>query len=106
MPATEEIVAVHAHICTACHAKGKNVVWVHGDDKAGNVEAHKCPACGTINWKKFLVQPATLPQGATPQQIQTDYNRIMLAVLLLAVLCLVGYFIYLHRDKIVPAVKK
>jgi hypothetical protein len=47
-----------------------------------------------------------LPQGGTQQKIQTDYNRIMLAALLLAVLCLVGYFMYLHRDKIVPAVKK
>jgi hypothetical protein len=50
----EEI--LHAHKCVACEKAGKETVWLHDNEKAGDVAAHKCPVCGSIEWRKHSVE--------------------------------------------------
>lgn len=90
--------AIHAHHCQACSAKGKNVFWIHGDDCKGVLQAHKCPECGTVEWKKALVEPRQLPQ---PKKQDGGFNMdILLGYLVLfAGLALLGYGIYLYVSK-------
>lgn len=48
---------MHAHICQNCLKNGKNTIWVHSDDNAGDIAAHKCPECGVTEWKKASFHP-------------------------------------------------
>lgn len=39
---------MHSHRCKNC-----GVIWHHSDEMRGNVVAHKCPACGKMEWEQF-----------------------------------------------------
>lgn len=89
---------VHAHKCQACAKAGKQVFWIHSDDCKGVVQAHKCPECGTVEWKKALIEPAAVPQppkAAQPNQVDTILGY---AVLLIAA-AMLGYAAYLYYQK-------
>lgn len=58
----ENINTLHAHICTECLKNGVRTVWIHGDCKAGQLDAHICPKCGSTEWKKALVPVTQLPK--------------------------------------------
>lgn len=103
---------VHAHRCEACQKAGKDVFWIHSDDCAMNkndspeeklrkTQAHKCPECGTVNWKKALIEPARMPQR--PQAVQANQVDTILGyvVLLIAVamICYAGYLYYQKKMK-------
>ena len=98
----------HAHICEACHSKGKQVIWIHGDDLKGVEEAHKCPACGTVNWKKFMVEVGSLPNmhgGAQTQQI--DLQRILFTVCFVVITIAMLYVAFIHfKDHKIKLVQK
>lgn len=91
--------AVHAHKCQACAKSGKQVFWIHSDDCKGVVQAHKCPECGTVEWKKALIEPAAIPQK--PQAVQQDNNidTILGYAILLIAVALLGYAAYLYYQK-------
>jgi hypothetical protein len=88
-------VPVHAHRCMACADKGKNVIWIHADTDAGNVALHKCPQCGEVQWKKFLVEPRQLQQ-AQQSQAQVNFETILGYVLVAVALALLGYCAYIY----------
>lgn len=90
--------AIHAHRCEACAANGKQVFWIHGDSCKGILQAHKCPECGTVEWKKALIEPGRLPQ---PKKQESGFNADILLgyIVLLAGLALIGYGIYFYLSK-------
>jgi len=59
---------MHAHKCEFCFKNGKTVIWAHGEKCAGNLEAHKCPVCGNVQWRKYMIAIAELPQARRQQQ--------------------------------------
>lgn len=89
---------IHAHRCEACAAKGKQVFWIHGDTCKGVLQAHKCPECGTVEWKKALIEPGRLPQTKKQESV---FNADMLLgyIVLFAGLTLLGYGVYLYCKK-------
>lgn len=97
---------VHAHKCQACAKAGKAVFWIHSDDCKGVVQAHKCPECGTVEWKKALIEPAAMPQKPQAPQPNKVDTILGYAVLLVAVamLCYAGYLYY--QKKMKPAEKE
>lgn len=38
----------HEHRCQACGA-----MWQHGIEQRGNVESHRCPVCGRVQWQVY-----------------------------------------------------
>lgn len=88
----ENIHRVHAHRCENCAKNGMETVWLHGDEKGGDIAAHKCPQCGTVEWKKFLVRPSKLPsqvqQAASAITSETilGYVAILVGIILLVAL--------------------
>lgn len=91
-------VEVHAHKCQVCAKQGKNVFWIHSDDCKGIVQAHKCPECGTVEWKKALIEPARMPQKPqAPQPNQLD--TILGYVVILIAVAMIGYAAYLYVQK-------
>lgn len=91
----ETQIPMHAHRCMACLAKGVNTVWVHGDNLAGDVASHKCPACGEIQWKKWMVEIGQLPRRIVPQN-QKDFNTMLGYVMLAVGVAIVGYVAFLY----------
>lgn len=91
-------VSMHAHICTVCRDAGKQVVWVHGDDKKGDETAHKCPECGTLNWKQFLVEPHRVP---APHAVQTKgaFNYALDIFYVLVIVGCIAFLVYDHVTK-------
>lgn len=74
----ESILAMHAHVCANCLKSGKQVLWMHGNEK-GNVDAHTCPECGSNekgNWIKTHVPTGQLPgsAAAAPKPFITAYE--------------------------------
>ncbi len=93
-------IGMHAHRCEICATNGKQVVWVHPDTGAGDIAAHRCPQCGNIEWKKFLVEPGRLPQVANGQPIQINNNALLGYIVLAICVALVFYGAFLYVKKI------
>lgn len=90
---------VHAHRCEKCLESGKQTFWIHGDDKAGAVEAHKCPECGEIQWKKWMIETASLTKKHNHGGINLD---AILGYLVLAVgvsLLAYGAYVYIKERR-------
>src|SRR5260370_941127 len=86
---------MHAHKCEACAAQGKEVIWVHPDLCRGKVAVHKCPECGTVQWKQCKVASGKLPQVA-PRAQGVSFETTLGYVLLFVGLALLGYGMYLY----------
>lgn len=86
---------MHAHRCEKCAENGKQVVWIHSETDRGVVAAHKCPECGEVQWKKWLVEPARLPQS---QHVQSgvSFETILGYVLIFTAFAMLGYGMYLY----------
>jgi len=89
---------MHTHRCEQCAKDGKEVIWIHPNADAGQISAHTCPECGTVNWKQCKVENGKLPQ---PQQRQNPVHAIdlqsLLGYIMLAVgLALLGYAAYVY----------
>lgn len=89
---------LHAHRCQACLKQGKNVFWIHSDTCKGVVQAHKCPECGTVEWKKALIEPAQMPQKPQPAQ-PNQLDAILGYVVLFIAVAMLGYAVYLYVEK-------
>lgn len=80
---------VHAHRCEACAAKGEEVIWIHTETCKGVLQAHKCPKCGEVEWKQFLVQAQpkhehhALPADAISFDALLGYCVVIVGVALL-----------------------
>jgi hypothetical protein len=87
----ENVKQIHAHRCENCVKNGEETIWMHGDEKGGDVAAHKCPRCGTVEWKKFLVRPVKLPGQQVVQQATSAINleAILGYLVILVAVCLV-----------------
>jgi hypothetical protein len=90
---------VHAHRCEACAKIGKDVIWIHPDTGVGDVMAHKCPECGTVEWKKFMVQVGALPHARNAgNEIGLD---ALIGYIVLAIgIALVCYSTFLYIRKL------
>lgn len=89
---------MHTHRCEECAKNGKEVIWIHPDGDAGHIAAHKCPECGTVNWKQCKIENAKLPK---PQERIAPVHAIdlqsLLGYIMLAVgLALLGYAAYVY----------
>lgn len=89
---------IHAHRCEACAAKGKEVFWIHSDTCKGVLQAHKCPECGTVEWKKALIEPARLPQPKK-QEENFSMDTLLGYIILIVGLAMLGYGVYLWMQK-------
>jgi hypothetical protein len=98
-PALVSTIPMHAHRCEACAKAGKEVVWIHPEQDFGQVAAHKCPECGTVNWKVSKIDNAKLPPPLPKNQSSIDFNTVLGYVLLLILLGLAGYGVYLYVQK-------
>jgi hypothetical protein len=88
---------MHAHRCEACMKSGKEVVWIHPEADFAQVAAHKCPECGTINWKQSKLDNGKLPQ---PQpKNENKWETALGYVLAFVAIALVGYAGYLYIQK-------
>lgn len=97
---------MHAHRCEACAANGKQTVWIHSDDCLGVLAAHKCPECGTVQWRKWMVEPGKLPQATNAVTPVITFEAILGYLLLFAGLALLGYGAYLYiKDRRTITVK-
>jgi hypothetical protein len=88
-------VPMHAHRCMACAAKGVSTVWVHGDDQRGVVAAHKCPTCGEVQWKKWMVEIGQLPGHATPQK-KGNQDLVLGYIVFALGIAIMGYIAFLY----------
>ena len=70
---------IHAHICKKCLSDGVEQIWIHEDLKRGDIQAHTCPRCGTVEWQKFMVPVGQLP--GRPQQQQLSAFEVFNAIL-------------------------
>lgn len=97
-PVLNTTVKMHAHRCEECAKNGKEVVWIHPDSDRGQIAAHKCPECGTVNWKQSNFDNGKLPQpqprNAVTEKISAE-TILGYAILLLG-LALIGYGAYLY----------
>lgn len=92
-------IQMHAHKCQACEKSGKEVIWIHPDICRGKVAAHKCPECGTINWKQCRVESAKLPQVQRGAQNGVSLEVVLGYIMLAIGLALVGYGAFLYVKK-------
>jgi hypothetical protein len=90
--------AVHSHVCMKCAEAKKNVVWMHGDDKAGVIGLHTCPECGTVNWRKVVLPPAELPQQKASAAV--DFNTVLGYILFAVIVATIGYCAFVYVKKI------
>jgi hypothetical protein len=86
----------HTHKCEACAKSGKEVIWVHLDADRGQVAAHKCPECGTVNWKQCVLENAKLPQPQPRNNQGTNFETVLGYVLLFVGFALLGYGAFLY----------
>lgn len=94
-PVLASTVPMHAHRCEACAKIGKEVVWIHPEADFGQIAAHKCPECGTINWKQSKIDNAKLPQPL-PKNQGVSFDTILGYVALLVGLALIAYGVYYY----------
>jgi|ERR1700719_3526214 len=91
----QSAVQFHAHKCMACEKSGKDVTWIHPNTCAGNVQAHRCPECGEVQWKQCKVESAKLPQMQQQNHAhQIDLYSILVWILLLGTLAFLAYSAY------------
>jgi hypothetical protein len=83
---------MHAHRCEKCNSSGIQTIWIHGDECAGQIAAHKCPKCGEIQWKKWLVPVGSLPAQKKDNDISLMFHFQdifqILAIILVALACI------------------
>jgi len=89
-------IKMHTHKCEACAKQGKEVIWVHPDADRGQVAAHRCPECGTVNWKQCVVENGKLPQPQAPNKQNAALETVLGYILLFIGLALIGYGAYLY----------
>jgi len=99
-PVLQSTLKMHSHRCEACAAKGKEVVWIHPEADFAQVSAHRCPECGTINWKQSAMDNAKIPQPLPRNQSNKldtvlGYSVLAVALILLAYLA----YVYLQKSK-------
>jgi hypothetical protein len=89
-------VQMHAHKCMACAKQGKDVVWWHAETERGKIAQHTCPTCGNVEWKKWLVEPGSLPQYQNGHGTNTVDMYVLLGyavfAVCIAILCYAAYF--------------
>lgn len=87
--------AMHAHRCMECIKTGKNTVWIHDDTCAGNIAAHKCPECGEVQWKKWMVEIGKLPPREMPKPNAERDTLVMWAIVFASIIivALVSHFV-------------
>lgn len=88
---------VHAHRCEACAAKGEEVIWIHSETCKGVVQAHKCPKCGEVQWKQFLVQA---PQHNHAQPAPVRYDNILAYCIIAVGIALLLYTAIVYVKKL------
>lgn len=98
-PVLVSTVPMHAHRCEACAKSGKEVVWIHPEADFGQVSAHKCPECGTVNWKQSKIDNAKLPQPL-PKNSGVSFDVVIGYVALFIVIALLGYGAYIYAQKV------
>jgi phage FluMu protein Com len=99
-PVLVSTVPMHAHRCEACAKAGKEVVWIHPEADFGQVSAHKCPQCGTVNWKQSKIDNAKLPPPLPKNQgvpVETIIGYVLLFISI--VLLSYGAYIYIKDRK-------
>lgn len=87
-------VPMHAHRCEECAKLGKDVVWVHPEQDFGQVSAHKCPECGTVNWKQSKIDNGKIPPPLPKNESKINLDTVLGYIVLLLGLALVGYGVY------------
>jgi len=90
----DERTPMHAHRCMACSKNGIDTVWIHGDNRAGDVAAHKCPKCGEIQWKKWMVEIGQLPR--VQAQAKRNYEALLGYLVLAVSVALLGYLAFIY----------
>jgi hypothetical protein len=98
-PALVSTVAMHAHRCEACARAGKEVVWIHPEADFGQVSAHKCPECGTVNWKQSKVDNAKLPAPLPKNVSAANFETVLGYAIAFLILALIGYGVYVYVKK-------
>ena len=58
----------HEHECAWCKIR-----WGHGKDSFGNVEEHRCPQCGRVEWDKAV--GTVLPAKTVLVPVQNSSGR-------------------------------
>ena len=91
---------MHAHKCDECAKGGKEVIWYHPHYCRGIVEAHKCPECGTVNWKQCEVRTAALPKVARQHTHSDLANQISSWLSVAAGILVVAYIAVVLYDYI------
>jgi RecJ-like exonuclease len=98
---SETQVFMHAHRCMACSDRGEESIWIHPDTCAGNVAKHKCPKCGQVEWKQFMMETAKLPQiVANAKNNQSRLDMVIGYVLFAVLLAALGYCAFLYVKKL------
>lgn len=95
-PALVSTVPMHAHRCEACAKNGKEVVWIHPEADFGQVSAHRCPECGTVNWKQSKLDNAKLPPPLPKNKSSVSMDTILGYTVLLIAIALLGYGAYYY----------
>ena len=90
---------MHAHKCMKCASNGVNTVWIHGDECKGVIQAHTCPKCGSVEWKKWMVEIGKLPHQM-PQHASGKSNEILAWVAIFAIVAIVAVASYFQLTKI------
>jgi hypothetical protein len=98
-PVLVSTLPMHAHRCEACAKAGKEVVWIHPEQDFAQLASHKCPECGTVNWKVSKMDTAKLPQPLPRNANKADFNAVLGYLILLVGLALIGYGVYLYVQK-------
>jgi hypothetical protein len=91
---------MHAHRCEKCNSSGIQTIWIHGDECSGKIAAHKCPKCGEIQWKKWLVPVGSLPaQKQETTNLSFDIENIFrITIAIFAILCCIYYLILIVHE--------
>lgn len=98
-PVLVSTLKMHAHRCEACAAKGKETVWLHPDMDRGQVAAHKCPECGTINWKQSAIDNGKLPAPLPANKASMSFDAVLGWLLIFVAIGAIGYFGYIIYKK-------
>src|SRR5271156_2058722 len=73
---------MHAHRCKVCFKNGRSTLWAHGEEAKGSADAHRCPVCGNLEWEKYMIAVAKLPNSNGVQQKQLRTSETMASALL------------------------
>lgn len=99
-PVLQSTLKMHAHRCEACAAKGKDVVWIHPDADFAQLSAHKCPECGTVNWKQSKLDNERLPQPQPRNATGVKLETVLGYVLLFVALGVIAYGAYIYWQRV------